>query len=1083
MHKLIEWFTKNSVAANLLMFAIVSVGIYSAFNVIVLREHPDYPSRNISVNVPYPGSTPREVEQAIITRLEEALYDVEGIKEMTSTATSSSGSVNLEIEEGYSMSDALDKIKNRVDSIRTLPVEAERPSVSMPEFRERVITVVVSGELSEMELKRLGEEIRDEITGIPGITIASLKATRPYEIAVEISERSLREHGLTFDDITNAIRTHSLDLSAGRIRTEGGDVMLRTTQQAYTQEEFADIVAFTRSDGTKIKLGEIAHVSDGFDETPIISRFDGKRSIAIDVYRVGSQNILELGSAVKDYLLNKQKELPEGISLSYWRDDSQRIADRLNTLKGSAIFGYVLVVGVLSLFLRPSLAFWVALGIPIAFSGAFFLLPYMGISLNLITLFAFILVLGIVVDDAIVTGENVYQRMQQGEDSLTATIKGTQEVAIPVVFGVLTTIAAFYPLVNMTGWRGNIFKQIPFVVIPVLIFSLIESKLILPAHLKHCRPINNQNTAKKNILTRFQRGFATGLERFVEKFYRPALEVALRYRYAVLAIFLGLLGIFVARFMAGHMPYTTFPRIPQDSVTATLHMPIGTSFEKTKEVVDRIEQAAFTLREQMKQENGVDVIDHIFATAGGRPFSSWRSIAGVPEQGEVVIELVPESESGLAIGSREISMRLRQLVGPVPEAETLDIAFSWGGGDAVNVQLEGPRIDELVEASKALQKKLATYSGLYDIQDTFQRATEELELELKPQASLLGVNARQLASQVRQAFYGAEAQRIQRGRDDVRVMVRYPESERRSLAALHSMMIRTQDGTEVPFEEVAKIIPGKSLPSIQRFDRNRIIRVTAAGDETDIDEEAIQMELETEFLPELVSGYSGMRFTLQGNAAQTRDNNRELMNGIYLVLVVIYVLLAIPFKSYIQPFIVMTAIPFGVVGAVMGHDLMNFIYTTILQWDSSPVSNVTMMSILGMLALSGVVVNDSLVMVDFINQRRKEGMSLADAVRLAGVKRFRPILLTSLTTFAGLLPLMFESSRQAQFLIPMAVSLGWGIIFATFITLFLVPVGNLIVGDIGGFLKWLYSSDGQDEQVKGIEVAANAQLKDAEASS
>ncbi len=1071
MNGIIEWFARNSVAANLLMVAIVAVGVHSLLNRVVLQEFPDFPSRSITVSVPYPGSTPREVEQAIITRLEEELYDIEGIKEMTSRASSSAGTVTLEIEEGYSLAEAQDRIKNRVDSIRTFPVEAERPQVSMPERRERVITIVASGDLSEMELKRLGEQIRDEVTNIEGITIASLKATRPYEISVEVSEQTLREYGLTLDSLTSAIRAHSLDLSAGRIKSSSGDIMLRTSQQAYSKEEFEDIVVFTRADGTRITVGELAKVNDGFDETPINPRFNGQRSVAIDVYRVGQQNIIELGDKVKDYLKVKSEQLPDGITLDYWQDDSERISERLSMLKGSAIFGYVLVVLVLSLFLRPSLAFWVALGIPIAFSGAFFVLPMMGITLNLITLFAFILVLGIVVDDAIVTGENVYQRMQGGEDSLTATIKGTQEVAIPVIFGVLTTIAAFYPLVNMTGFRGNIFKQIPYVVIPVLLFSLIESKLILPAHLKHCRPINNLNTAKKSFITRVQRGVANGLERFVDKIYRPSLELCLRYRYAFMMLFLGVLGLFVARFVAGHLSYTTFPRIPRSTITTTLKMPVGTAFESTQAVVDKVEAAALKLKDDLRNKHGVDIVKNVFATAGGRPFSSWRATAGVAEEGEIVIEMASVQESGVEVSSREISMGLRRLIGPVPEAESLDIAFARGGGDAVNVQLEGPRIEDLVEASKELQRKLATYAGLYDIEDTFQQATEELELALKPQAVHLGVTSRQLASQVRQAFYGAEAQRIQRGRDDIRVMVRYPEAQRKSIAALHNMKIRTASGSEVPFEEVARVVPGKSLPSIQRFDRNRIIRVTAAGDENQTDEEGIQTDLEQNYLPDLVSNYSGMSFTLQGNAAQSRDNNKEFMKGVYLVLIVIYVLLAIPFRSYIQPLIVMTAIPFGVVGAIMGHDLMGFVYESVLHRTTNPVINVTMMSILGMLALSGVVVNDSLVMVDFINQRLKEGMGLPEAVRLAGVKRFRPILLTSLTTFVGLLPLMFESANSAQFLIPMAVSLGWGILFATFITLYFVPITNLVVNDVGNFLKWVYGKEPEAAQAASAKGA------------
>lgn len=1073
MDKIVEWFAKNSVAANLLMAALVGLGVYAAFNQVVLQEFPDYPSRDISVTVPYRGSTPQEVEIGIVTRLEEALFDVQGIEEMRSTATASQGRVDLEIEEGYDLRLALDDIKGRVDSINTFPVDAERAQVTMPEHRERTITVMLAGDLSEMELKQLGERTRDEIIALPGISIASLKAARPYEISVEISEATLREHGLSFDDIVNAIRAHSIDLSAGRIKSEGGDIMLRTSQQAYSRAEFGGIVVLTLADGSKLTLDDIAVVTDGFEETPIISRFDGRRGIAIDVYRVGTQNIIELGTTVKDYLETLKTRVPEGITVEYWNDDSARILDRLNAMKSSAIFGFVLVVIVLSLFLRPSLAFWVALGIPIAFAGAFFILPLIGVTLNLITLFAFILVLGIVVDDAIVTGENVYQRMQGGEDSLTAAIKGTQEVAVPVIFGVLTTIVAFYPLMLMTGWRGNFFKQVPYVVIPVLLLSLVESKLILPAHLKHCRPLG-KTRPEHGFLTRAQRAVARGLESFVEKRYRPLLELCLQYRYVVAALFMSLLAIFVVRVLTGHMLFTPFPRIPRDTVTATLYMPAGTAFESTKAIVDRMEIHALELKREVNERFDVEVVKHVLASSGGRPFGGgWGSTSGVAEEGEVVVELASAEESGAAYGAWDFTNELRRRIGPVPEAEQLTLAFAQSNDEVVNVQLAGPNIDELVAVSRELQRRLATFEGLYDIEDSFKRATEELELQLKPQAVHLGVTARQLASQVRQAFFGAEAQRVQRGRDDIRVMVRYPESQRKSLAALRSMMIRTADGTEVPFEEVAEVVPGRSLPSIRRFDRNRVLNVTADGDETKVDVEAIQMELEKDILPQLLMGHPSVTFSLEGRAAQTRDNNAELLRGVGFVLVAIYVLLAIPFRSYIQPFIVMSAIPFGIVGAVFGHQLMSAVYE-MLGYAFNPASSLTMLSILGMLALSGVVVNDSLVMVDFINRRRAEGMPLQLAVRLAGVKRFRPILLTSLTTFVGLLPLMFENSQQAQFLIPMAISLGWGVIFATFITLFLVPVITLIVDDSQIALRWIYDRPSPEPPAGGSAEAARA---------
>lgn len=1061
MHKLIDWFTKNGVAANILMAAILGSGAYSLWTKMIFQEFPDYPSRVINVSVQYRGSTPTEVEESIVVRLEEVLFDLEGLKEMESRASSNSGSVSLEIEDGYDLGEALDEVTNRVSTIRTFPVEAERPQISIAEFRERVITVVVAADLSERELKVVAEQIRDEISGLPSVTVASLKAVRPYEISIEVLENDLRKYGLTFDQVVRAIRSESLDLSAGSIRSQGGNVLLRTSQQAYTQEEFEKITIITTPDGNRITLADIGRVTDGFDEIPVNPQFNGERAAAIDVFRSGDQNIIEIGEQVKTFIAEKQQTLPPGIQLDYWQDDSARIEARLDTLVDSAIFGFALVLIVLSLFLRPSLAFWVSLGVPIAFSGAFFLLPIWGVSLNLITMFAFILVLGIVVDDAIVTGENVYQHMQAGSDSLTASIKGTQEVAIPVIFGVLTTMVAFYPLSVMSGVRGNFFKQIPIVIIPVLIFSLIESKLILPAHLKHSKSLGNvENT--RHWLTRAQRFVAGGLERFILKIYRPLLDKVLHFRYASLSVFVGLFMIFVGAMFAGYIRFTPFPNIPRDQVTVTLQMPVGTNIETTDSIIRHIETQALQLRENLREENGREVISNIFATSGGQPFGGGfrrgGPAAGVAEIGEVVVELVTEDDGSLAVSSRDISISLRQMVGPVPEAEQLNFAFSRGGGGDVSFQLVGPRIDDLVEVSQLVQQKLREYPGLYDIQDSFETANQELELKLKPQASHLGITAQNMAQQVRQAFFGAEAQRIQRGRDDVRVMVRYPLQERQSLAALSRMMIRTQNGQEVPFEEVAEVVPGKALPSIRRIDRNRIVRVTAEGDEDSVDVDAIEAEIVNDFLPGVIRDYPGVKYSLQGRAQQTADNNEEFMNGIIFVLIAVYVLLAIPFKSYFQPFIVMAAIPFGVVGAILGHRIMDFVYTFIGA-ANNPAATVTMLSLLGILALSGVVVNDSLVMVDFMNRKRREGMSLNEAVRLAGVKRFRPILLTSLTTFCGLLPLMFETSVQAMFLIPMAISLGWGILFATFITLLLIPTVTLIFDDIRRFFAWVYDRD------------------------
>ncbi|QXD25649.1 efflux RND transporter permease subunit [Opitutia bacterium ISCC 51] len=1056
MHGIIAWFARNGVAANLLMIAILAGGIWAGSSRVILQEYPDRTYPYISVSVSYRGATPGEIEQAIVTRLEEALYDIEGVKEMTGRARSGSGSIQLEIEEGYNLSEKLDEVTNRVSTIRTFPPEAERPQISLYTRTERVITMVLSGELSEKELTKLGEQIRDEVSNVPGITLASLKAVRPYEIAIEISEGTLRQYGLSFDDVTRAIRTSSVDLSAGSVKTDTGRILLRTNQQAYNFEDYSSITILTRPDGTKIQLGDIATVIDGFDETPIISKYNGERAIAIDVFRTGMQNIIEIGDDVKEFLAVKQTQLPEGIKLSYWGDDSEKIKIRLATLQDSAIMGFLLVVVILSLFLRPTLAFWVAWGIPIAFAGTFLILPFLGLSLNVITLMAFIMTLGIVVDDAIVTGENVFQHMQRGEKPESAAIKGTQEVAIPVFFGVITTMVAFFPIMMQSGTLGSIYSNIPKVVIPVLFFSLIESKLILPAHLKHFKHLADKQP-KQNFFTKFQRFFADGLERSILKYYRPVLNWALINRYISTSIFVGFLFIFVALVLGERIGYKRRAVTPVDTTTISLRMPAGTVFEVTQEKVNLIEAVALRLKDDVNERFDTTVIQNVFATAGGSPFGDGfgrRGSTGQAEVGEVIIELTPSETRDADYGSRELVLEMRNLVPPIPEAEQLSFSFSrFSSGGAISLELNHPDVEILKEASADLQRKLGTFEGLFDITDSFERANDEYELDLKPEAEYLGVTATQLAQQVRTAFFGSEAQRIQRGRDEIRVMVRYPESERRSIGSLQNMMIRTANGTEVPFETVAEIIPGKSMPSIERIDRKRVIQVSADGDTQELDIESMETEILEEYLPELsATKYPGLEFGVRGYSAMARDNQREMIVGIYIILGVIYALLAIPFRSYFQPIIVMSAIPFGVVGAILGHYFM----AKIFGWNNG-IPIITQRSIFGMMALSGVVVNDSLVMVHFMNSKVKKGMPLNEAVRLAGVKRFRPILLTSLTTFFGLAPLMFETSPQAADLVPMVISLAWGIVFATSITLVLIPVLVLVYNDIQQAFYKLYN--------------------------
>ncbi len=1077
MDKMIEWFTKNGVAANILMFAILLTGGYMGFKKVVLREWPDYLQREIEISVTYRGSTPAEVEESIVMRIEEAVFDVAGIKEMESRSAEGSGRVTLEIEEGYDMGEVLDQVKDRVDSINTFPVEAERPRVSLDTFTERLIAVVISGNLNERDLMRLGENVRDDLTGLPNITMVSMKVARPYEIGIEISEDTLKQHGLTFDQIVSAVRNSSINLSAGSVRTEAGDILLRTTNQAYNYEDFSKIVVYSRDDGTRLTLSDIAKVNDGFDETPLISNYNGKRCVVLDVYRSGDQNLIVLADEVKNYLKERQATLPEGVELSYWSDDSERVKERLKTLSGSAIFGFVLVLIVLSLFLRPSLAFWVSLGIPVAFSGSFIMLYLWDVSLNLSTLFAFILVLGIVVDDAIVTGENVFRKMQEGESPLDASINGTQEVATPVVFGVLTTIVAFYPLQAMTGFMGNNLKQISYVVIPVLLFSLIESKLILPSHLKHCSNIGTGTSGRErlNFILRIQRKVADGLEKGINLVYKPVLEVCLRHKYVTFSLFIGVLAIVWSLVETNRIQSSFYPRIPSDQVTIRLTMPSGTPFETTNGHIRRMEGIALQYKKEINEKYGQEMIRNIFATAGGQPmYRSYgtRSV-GVAELGEVVIELAPYEEHGLNYGSAEATADLRAAIGTIPDAEQLSLGFLRGGGSGVYLRLTSPSFDDLKVASLQLQDKLKEYEGLNEITDSFESAKSEFELLLKPQAEYLGITASNLARQVRQAFFGTEAQRIQRGRDDVRVMVRYPEAQRKSLSTLDSMMIRTPNGTEVPFDTVAEIKPGKSLPAIYRVDRMRQLSVSATADSDELDVDAIVAELERDFMPGLVGQYVGMNYVKSGNARQQEEDARNIRFNTMLVIIGVYVLLAIPFRSYVKPFIVMSVIPFGIVGAILGHVIMDWILSAV--WGGGVTVNI--MSRLGFLALSGVVVNDSLIMVHFINARVKAGESLSSAVRSAGVRRFRPILLTSMTTFAGLLPLMFEQSQGSKFMIPMAISLGWGVVFATVITLILVPINTLILDDLKRAFRayWNWQVNRPQEMVVEGEALAEKQ--------
>ncbi|MBB1467091.1 efflux RND transporter permease subunit [Pseudoalteromonas sp. SG41-5] len=1027
---MIAWFTKNHVAANLLLISIVFAGLFSLTTQIPLEVFPSFETDRISVSVSLRGSTPEDVEQGVTIRIEESVQDLEGIKQISSRSSEGSASVSIEVESGYDPRELLADIKSRVDAINTFPVDAEKPVVALAERKREVIAVTVASDYGEKETREYAEQVRDQLLRLPSVTQVELSGVRDYELAIEVSQDTLRQYSLSLSDISRAISNSSSDISAGNLKTEGGDVLIRSKGQAYRKDEFAQVVVKHQSDGTIIRLGDIAKISDDFEETPVRTRFNGKQAAFIDVYRIGPQSAITVADEVKEFIENQQTNLPMGFELSYWDDDSELVKSRIATLTTNALQGGILVLALLTLFLRPAIAFWVFIGIPVSFMGAFLAMPLFGVTLNIMSLFGFILVLGIVVDDAIVTGENVYTHLKTAESGEQAAIRGTQEVATPVTFGVLTTVAAFLPLAFIEGGRGALFAQIPVVVIPVLLFSLIESKFVLPAHLKYIKLRHQKGEPSK--FDKFQQRFADGFEHAILKYYQPILNLALRHKLATVSLFVGIFLIILTMITSGWTKFIFFPRIPSETVRVNLTLPTGTPFEVTNKYVIDMSDKARQLQDKYRDEDtGESVILNILATTGGR--------GGASNSGSVRFEITPAESRDSDIGSRELASEWRDLIGIIPGAESLTFRAEIGrSSDPIDVQLTATSLTTLQEVADHVKARLATYPTVFDIADSMSDGKEELQIELTEQGLALGLNRVDVSQQVRNSFFGAQAQRIQRGRDDVRVMVRLPIEERRSVADLKDILINLPDGGTVPLSHVAKLVPGQSPSSINRIDRYRTLNVTADIEKENTNMTVLQADLKI-YLDELVQQYPGVSHSLEGEAKEQRESFGSLAWALVFVFFIIYGLLAIPFKSYLQPLIVMSVIPFGMIGAVIGHWIMGM--------------ELTIMSLLGMLALIGVVVNDSLVLVDFINKKRSEGGDLLEAVKMAGASRFRPVMLTSLTTFIGLMPLLFEKATQAQFLIPMAVSLGFGIIFATFITLLLVPVNYLLMERLQGWFK------------------------------
>jgi multidrug efflux pump subunit AcrB len=1060
MEGAIRWFSRNHVAGNFLMLAVLLAGLSTWFG-LKKEIFPEVGIDAILVRIPYPNATPEEVERGVCVPVEEAISDLQGIKRLLSNAAQNIGTVTVEVETGYDVRDVMSDVKSRLDAIDTFPEEAETPVMEELLLRVPVMSIALTAETDEATLRVLAERIRDDlltheaprpdsvatlisqlVRGKPRISQVEITGTRPYEISIEVSEDRLRQLGLRLGDVAAAVRASTLDLPGGSIRTERGEVILRALGKRYEAREMADVALLTREDGTVLRLGDVATLTDGFEDIDLSSRFDGRTAVVINVSRVGNEDTLELSRMVKDYVERSAALLPEGVELAVWNDQSAYLVGRLDLLMRNAMWGLGLVLCVLALFLRPSLALLVALGIPVSFAGGIWLMPVLGISVNMISLFAFILVLGIVVDDAIVTGENVYTRIQRGEHPRTAAWKGTQEVSTVVIFGVLTTVVAFTPMLGLSGVSGKIWPNIPLVVIPTLLFSLVQSKFVMPAHLALLSPSDRQR--KVNVLLRMQRKVADGLEKFVGRFYQPALQRALRWRYVTVAGFLALLLLSLALVGTGWMQFKFFPDVEGDIITAKVELAQGVPFEETERVVRRLEAAAMEVAGRYRDRDGAPIVRHVLSSAGTQPFLTSFAPDGPPRAthlGEVTLELSPAGNR--ATSSEQLVAEWRRAAGRIPGVVELTIQTQTAtGGNAIDVTLTGANLERLIEATEFTKAGLAEYAGVIDISDTNRQGKDELRFgDLTPAGRALGFRLEDVAAQVRDSFFGNEVQRLQRGRDEVKVMVRFPQEARRTLASLEDMRVRTPQGDEVPLRQVVEFQPGRGESVIQRTNRQRSIQVMADLEPGFNANQVVRGPegFRAQVLDQIPVRFPGVRYGFEGEQKDQADSVREIGVGFIGALLGMYLLIAIPLRSYVQPLIIMSVIPFGLVGAIWGHVFMRL--------------DLSIMSMCGIVALAGVVVNDSLVMVDYVNRHRGESPTLRDAAVRAGGARFRAILLTSLTTFVGIMPLVLEQDMQAQFLVPMAVSLGFGILFATVITLFLVPSVYLILEDLGRLVR------------------------------
>ncbi len=1039
-HGPLAWMAKNPVASNVLMLILIVGGLVTLASGIKQEVFPEVELDIVAVNVTYPGASPAEVEQAVVLAVEEAVRGIDGVKKVTSSATEGQAATFVELLLNTEQDRALNDIKSAIDRITSFPEDAERPTVSLLSNRQQVISLVLYGDVDEATLRSVAEDSRRALLQDARITYVELSGIRPLEISIEVPQAQLRKHGLTLDEVAARVRAASVELPGGGVKTQAGEVLLRTTERRDSGSEFGNIILLSQPDGSQVRVRDVANVRDGFREIDKEATYNGKRAVMLNVFRVGDETPLTVSAAAKEYVASLQQTLPQGLHAAQWLDTAEMYEGRLSLLIGNARIGLLLVLLTLGLFLEARLAFWVTLGIPISFAGSLLFFPASDVSINMISLFAFIITLGMVVDDAIVVGEAIYKQRQDGKGRLEAAIGGTKEVAQPVIFAILTSCVAFAPMLFVPGPMGKFFRVIPIVVIAVLLISLVESLLILPAHLSHPMPwwLRIVLSPYLWVMRAVEKlNMAHWLQHHIQYTYVPLLNKALRWRYFTIAAGVALL-IGTMGYVAGRIPFTFLPKVEGDMITAHLKMPVGTPVSETERISDRIAAVAQSIvdTEDAKLE-GTTISRGLYEEVG-----AMTTIEPTPEgtlgkdgshYGTVMMYLVDAGERGLT--TQQFVQRWRDEIGEIPGAESLTFSYEVGvePGKPIDIQLIHDDVTTLEAAAERLATEIGSYAGLRDIDSGVTKGKDQLDFRLTDAALSQGLTEFDLARQVRASFFGAEAVRQQRGRDEVRVYVRLPLEERRSLYNVEELIVRTPMGGEMPLSQAAVVTRGQAYTVITRTDGRRNISVTADVADEDANSNEINGQIRERELPQLLADIPGLSYSFGGEQERQAETMGALGVGFLLALIVMFSMLAVAFHSYTQPILVMSAIPFGMVGAVWGHVVMGF--------------SLSLMSMMGLIALSGVVVNDSLILIVSINRYREEGMSTWEAIVAGGARRFRPILLTSLTTFFGLAPMIVETSVQARFLVPMAVSLGFGVLAATMIMLLIVPCSYLILED------------------------------------